>query len=73
MNRGKPPIGDTEVAVVLEIGSSAHPRHVEYNFRHSIIRAEAPDKPVESVPAADIGDTEEVEFVVVRGGLPDRH
>jgi len=45
---------------------------VEYHFRHSVIGGEAPEEPVEPVPAADVGDAEEMEFVVVARNLPHR-
>jgi hypothetical protein len=37
------------------------------------MRADTPDKPVEPVPAADIGDAEEMKIAtVVIGGTPNR-
>ena len=47
---------------------------MEDDFRHRAIGGKAPEKPVEPVPAADIGDAEEMEVIPgVRGGLSSRN
>ena len=43
---------------------------MECDVRRSIVGGEALEKPVEPVPAADVGDAEEMEVVVVLWSLP---
>jgi len=66
------PIANTKfIGQFMELGEfRSIPGNVEYYFRHSIMRADTPDKPVEPVPAADIGDAEEMKIAVVVRSLP---